>query len=61
MLAKVDLPFVHAKVAYMYGWKHRLVMTASNLSNFSERKSILVAPGKPFGENGNRYVKSHWR
>ncbi len=22
------------KVAYMYGWKHRLVMTASNLSNF---------------------------
>ncbi len=41
----------------MYGWKHRLVMTASNLANLVKEKSILVAPGKPFGENGNRYVR----
>ena len=41
----------------MYGWKHRLVMTASNLSNFSAREVNTCCSRKPFGENGNRYVR----
>lgn len=42
----------------MYGWKHRLVNDSEQFEQFLvKEKSILVAPGKPFGENGNRYVR----
>ncbi|HHM2884186.1 TPA: phytoene desaturase family protein [Staphylococcus aureus] len=58
MLAKADLPFVHAKGG-IYVWLETPPgYDSEQFEQFLvQEKSILVAPGKPFGENGNRYVR----
>ena len=58
MLTKADLPFFHAKGG-IYVWLE--TPSGYDSEQFEQflvkEKSILVAPGKPFGENGNRYVR----
>ncbi len=58
MLAKAHLPFVHAKGG-IYAWlKTPPGYDSEQFEQFLvKEKSILVAPGKPFGENGNHYVR----
>lgn len=58
ILSKADLPFVHAKGG-IYVWLETPPgYDSEQFEKFLvKEKSILVAPGKPFGENGNRYVR----
>ncbi|UMT79523.1 aminotransferase class I/II-fold pyridoxal phosphate-dependent enzyme [Staphylococcus roterodami] len=58
MLRKAHLPFVHAKGG-IYAWlKTPPGYDSEQFEQFLvKEKSILVAPGKPFGENGNHYVR----
>ncbi|MCS5348816.1 aminotransferase class I/II-fold pyridoxal phosphate-dependent enzyme [Staphylococcus aureus] len=58
MLTKAHLPFVHAKGG-IYAWlKTPPGYDSEQFEQFLvKEKSILVAPGKPFGENGNHYVR----
>ena len=52
------LPFVHSKGG-IYIWLHTPPGYDSEAFEqlLLKEKSILVAPGKPFGENGNQYVR----
>lgn len=58
ILSKADLPFVHAKGG-IYVWLETPPgYDSEQFEKFLvKEKSVLVAPGKPFGENGNRYVR----
>lgn len=58
ILSKADLPFVHAKGG-IYAWlKTPPGYDSEQFEQFLvKEKSILVAPGKPFGDNGNHYVR----
>ena len=57
-LKEAKLPFVHSKGG-IYSWLH--TPPGYNSEEFEQyllqEKSILVAPGIPFGENGNDYVR----
>lgn len=58
ILSKANLPFVHAKGG-IYAWlKTPPGYDSEQFEQFLvKEKSILVAPGKPFGDNGNYYVR----
>ena len=57
-LKHAHLPFVHSKGG-IYIWLHTPPGYDSEAFEqlLLKEKSILVAPGKPFGENGNQYVR----
>lgn len=58
MLTKAHLPFVHAKGGIYVWLKTPPGYDSEQFEQFLvKEKSILVAPGKPFGENGNHYVR----